>query len=191
MKRSEMLAALVMGLGLAAHGAAASEAQEVAVKAETPPASTNVSRAQGHQQLVDRGRYLILIGACNDCHTPEYSESAGAVPESEWLTGDAIGWRGPWGTSYAPNLRLLAAGMDANAWLQRVRGTKARPPMPWYALQAMTDRDLRAVHAYLQALGPAGKPAPEFVPPERVPTTAYISLVPQGGGPQRESSAGQ
>jgi len=25
---------------------------------------------------------------------------------AEWLLGSAIGWRGPWGTTYPPNLRL-------------------------------------------------------------------------------------
>ena len=46
-----------------------------------------------------RGRYLVRIGGCNDCHTGSYMEKTGAVPEQEWLTGDALGWRGPWGTT--------------------------------------------------------------------------------------------
>ena len=53
-----------------------------------------------------RERYLITIAGCNDCHTPNYPQSGGKTPEKEWLTGDALGWRGPWGTTYAPNLRL-------------------------------------------------------------------------------------
>ena len=55
---------------------------------------------------VARGRYLIAIAGCNDCHTPNYPQSGGKTPEKDWLTGDALGWRGPWGTTYAPNLRL-------------------------------------------------------------------------------------
>jgi hypothetical protein len=43
---------------------------------------------------VQRGRYLVQIAGCNDCHTPRYPESGGKVAESEWLTGDALGWRG-------------------------------------------------------------------------------------------------
>ncbi len=31
---------------------------------------------------VERGRYLSIIGGCNDCHTPGYLEKSGAVPES-------------------------------------------------------------------------------------------------------------
>src|SRR5262245_23109438 len=55
---------------------------------------------------LERGRYLVKIAGCNDCHTPGYLLSAGQVPEALWLTGDSFGWRGPWGTTYATNLRL-------------------------------------------------------------------------------------
>jgi mono/diheme cytochrome c family protein len=36
---------------------------------------------------VKRGRYLIQVGGCNDCHTPAYPEKGGKVPEAQWLTG--------------------------------------------------------------------------------------------------------
>jgi hypothetical protein len=48
--------------------------------------------------LVERGRYLVSIAGCNDCHTANYPVRGGKVPEAEWLTGDALGWRGPWRT---------------------------------------------------------------------------------------------
>jgi mono/diheme cytochrome c family protein len=41
-----------------------------------------------------RGRYLVQIGGCNDCHTPAYPEKGGKVPEAQWLIGDALGWHG-------------------------------------------------------------------------------------------------
>jgi hypothetical protein len=37
--------------------------------------------------------------------------------------------------------------------------------MPWYQLRAMTDEDLRALYRFIRALGPAGAPAPAYVPP--------------------------
>lgn len=33
------------------------------------------------------------------------------MPEGEWLTGDVVGFRGPWGTSYPTNLRLSLGAM--------------------------------------------------------------------------------
>lgn len=111
------------------------------------------------------GRYLVQTAGCNDCHSPGYAQQAGKTPESSWLTGDALGWRGPWGTSYATNLRLFLSTMDEAQWLKHARTKESRPPMPWFNLRAMSDDDLRAIYRYVRAAGPAGQPAPAYVPP--------------------------
>lgn len=54
----------------------------------------------------DRGRYLVKIADCNDCHTPGHVPTAGKVPEYQWLTVDRPDWRVPWATTYPPS-RLL------------------------------------------------------------------------------------
>jgi mono/diheme cytochrome c family protein len=56
--------------------------------------------------LVERGRYIVKIADCNGCHTTGYAASGGEVPEADWLLGDQVGFSGPWGTTYPPNLRL-------------------------------------------------------------------------------------
>ena len=80
---------------------------------------------------VDRGRYLVTLGGCNDCHTPKNMTPQGPAPDmSRELSGfpadkelpavpkDVIGparwgglasddltaWVGPWGISFAANL---------------------------------------------------------------------------------------
>jgi mono/diheme cytochrome c family protein len=50
-------------------------------------------------KLVERGRYIVKITGCNDCHSPGYSESEGKLPEGSWLKGNLVGFLGPWGTS--------------------------------------------------------------------------------------------
>src|SRR3569832_2497449 len=55
--------------------------------------------AQGGDAEIRHGRYLIQTSGCNDCHTPGYMQKDGQVTESEWLTGDAMGWHGPWGAA--------------------------------------------------------------------------------------------
>ena len=40
---------------------------------------------------IERGRYLVIISGCNDCHTPGYAPSNGQTDESLWLTGDITG----------------------------------------------------------------------------------------------------
>jgi mono/diheme cytochrome c family protein len=63
----------------------------------------------GQDDLIERGRYLVRITGCNDCHTEGYAEAGGEVPEEQWLKGSALGWRGPWGTTYGTNLRIYFA----------------------------------------------------------------------------------
>jgi hypothetical protein len=123
---------------------------------------------------VERGRYLAQIAGCNDCHTAGYPQAAGLVPEAEWLKGDHLGWRGPWGTTYAGNLRLFADKMTEDQWLKLARTAKYRPPMPWFALRDMTDDDVVSIYRFLRHLGPAGEPVPAWVPPDQEPDGPYV-----------------
>jgi len=129
--------------------------------------------AKPSTRQLERGRYLVKIAGCNDCHTAGYLMKNGKVPETEWLTGDTLGWSGPWGTTYAPNLRLFMADLSADEWVKLARTLQARPPMPWYGLNVMTEKDLRAIHALIHHLGPAGEPAPPYLPPDREPKPPY------------------
>lgn len=131
------------------------------------PATTHARPHADPRDEIVRGRYLVETTGCNDCHTPGYAARSGQVDEKLWLTGDAVGWAGPWGTTYATNLRQLMAGMSRAQWLTHARVMKPRPPMPWFNLRAMTDADLEAIYAYTRSLGTAGTPAPAYVPPGR------------------------
>lgn len=137
-----------------------------------------VISATTHERDLERGRYLSIIGGCNDCHTPGYLEKSGAVPESLWLSGSPVGFQGPWGTTYAANLRLVAASMSEAQWLTHARAAR-RPPMPWFNVRTMSDPDLSAIYAYLRSLGPGGAPAPAYVPPGENVATPYIDFVPK------------
>lgn len=123
--------------------------------------------AAAKEDPVARGRYLAAIAGCNDCHTSGYAQSGGQIPEAEWLTGDAQGWQGPWGTSYATNLRLSMNARSEDEWVEYATQLTTRPPMPWYSLREMAEADLRALHAFVTRLGSAGQPAPAWAPPER------------------------
>jgi mono/diheme cytochrome c family protein len=124
---------------------------------------------------VIRGRYLVQIAGCNDCHTEGYAHSGGQVEESKWLTGDRLGWRGGWGTTYATNLRLAVKDMTAEQFVERARSS-LRPPMPWFNLRDMRDADVKAIFAYLKHLGPAGEPAPAYLPPGQEPNGAFVTF---------------
>jgi hypothetical protein len=128
---------------------------------------------------VERGRYIAVIGGCNDCHSTGWDVTAGNLPETEWLKGSSFGFRGPWGTTFAPNLRLSLAERTEDAWVEYARTFETRPPMPWYNVHAMSEEDLRSFHRFVAALpGGPGDPAPEFVPPGQEPAFPHAILAP-------------
>ncbi len=124
----------------------------------------------------EHGRYIVTIGGCNDCHTPGYAMTGGKVDEKQWLTGDSLGWRGPWGTTYPVNLRLYMQKLTEKEWVEKARHLTARPPMPFWALNEMKDSDLRAIYRFVRALGPAGQPAPDYVAPGQEPKGPYVTF---------------
>ena len=107
-------------------------------------------------QAIERGRYIAKIAGCNDCHTPGYAVNGGKVAEKDWLTGDALGWRGDWGTTYPANLRTYMQNMSETQWVKTAKSIETRPPMPWFALHDMSEQDLRAFYRFVRHLGPAG-----------------------------------
>src|ERR671939_29834 len=70
---------------------------------------------------LERGRHLVLIGHCNNCHTAAYAALNGKVPEAQWLMGNPLGWRGKSGTIYAPNLRIFVENLSEGDWVRLMR----------------------------------------------------------------------
>lgn len=158
--RSTLLAfALVVGLAMPSLAAAASPER------------------QKPDPWVERGHYVVTIGGCNDCHTPGWGENGGKADASVLLTGNGEGFRGPWGTTYPVNLRIFTEKMTEKEWIKTARTQKARPPMPFWALNRMATGDLRAVYRYIRSLGPGGHAAPDFVPPDKESKPPYWQFV--------------
>ena len=123
------------------------------------------------------GEYMVLMGGCNDCHTARFGERGGDVAKGEWLTGNQLGFHGPWGTSYPTNLRLSIDALDEAQWLFYTANLHTHPPMPDYQLRAMREEDRRAIYRFIRSLGPAGTPAPAALPPGQTPPPPYFQLV--------------
>src|SRR5579875_712681 len=49
--------------------------------------------------------------------------------------------------------------------------------MPWWTFRYLSDRDLADMYAYIRSLGPAGKPAHDWVPPGQDAPPPYLKLV--------------
>jgi len=145
--------------------------------AETAQAPSPVIHHADDAQLLARGEYMVRIAGCNDCHTPGYAETGGEVPKAQWLVGTPLGWNGPWGTTYPANLRLKLQDMDEAAWLAYSGSLHTRPPMPDFAIRTMAEDDRRAIYRFVRSLGPAGQPAPAYLPPGATPQPPYVQWV--------------
>ena len=143
--------------------------------ADTKDKAAGAAPKKASSQQIARGRYLLIVGNCNDCHTAGFAPSEGKVPEKDWLLGDGtLGLRGPWGTTYATNLRASLSKMSEDQWVKYAKGLKTRPPMPWFNLNQWTDSDLRALYQYVRQIGPAGDPVRDAIPPGQEPPQPYL-----------------
>src|SRR5262249_40964983 len=57
------------------------------VAADDAPAKSASARPAASRQTIARGRYMLVVGSCNDCHTAGFAPSDGHVPEKDWLLG--------------------------------------------------------------------------------------------------------
>jgi len=128
---------------------------------------------------IEAGKYLVTVTGCNDCHTDGYLMTGGNIPEENWLMGSALGWQGPWGTTYPTNLRLRVQEWDEQTWVNTLKNRKDLPPMPWMNVNKMSEKDMRSVYAYVRSLGPKGEHVPNAVAPGVEPTTPYLSMFAQ------------
>ena len=150
--------------------------------ARETPAPTPPSEAD----QVARGLYLATITGCNDCHTPGYFY--GAPDTTRRLSGSELGWKGPWGVSYARNL-TPEPQTGIGAWSEtdivtairtgkRPDGTMLLPPMPWPDLAFLTDDDATAIAKYLKTLAPVMHKMPDKLPPGAAATGSIIAFPP-------------
>ena len=94
------------------------------------------------------------------------------------LTGSPVGFQGPWGTTYPSNLRLVVSTMDEAQWASYAKTMQARPPMPWFNVNEMTETETRSLYRYIRSLGEPGQPAPDATGPDEEPETPFVVLAP-------------
>ena len=138
------------------------------------------STAAGAAEVsVARGAQVAITAGCHDCHTMGYLESGGKVDPAASLKGTPLGWQGPWGTTYAANIRLVAKDKGSeDGFVQYAKTFQARPPMPFFNVHAMDESDIRSLYQYIVSLGEPGEKVPEYVPPGQEPKTPYIVIAP-------------
>jgi len=134
--------------------------------------------AQDQTPSVALGERMSIIGGCHDCHSAGYGESNGKIDPATALKGNPVGYSGPWGTTYAVNLRLVAADKSEDEWVDFLKTFETAPPMPWFNVRHFTDTEMRSLHMYIVSLGDPGDPAPTKLPPGENPKTPYNVFAP-------------
>jgi hypothetical protein len=102
--------------------------------------AVSVANAAADGVSVGEGQRVAMVGGCHDCHTDGYAVSGGQIDPENALLGSAVGFQGPWGTTYPSNLRLTLAKMSEDEFVDYGHAFKTRPPMPWFNVHAMKGR---------------------------------------------------
>jgi mono/diheme cytochrome c family protein len=142
----------------------------------------SAAQQASNNAAVERGRYLVTITGCHDCHspkvqgmTPDLGRALSGRPATTQLPSetktevhaspDLTAWAGPWGYTVASNLTPdpatgIGTRYNEASFIATMRtgkkpnGTPIMPPMPSEVYQNMTDEDLRAIFAYLRTIKP-------------------------------------
>jgi mono/diheme cytochrome c family protein len=167
----------------AADPAPASAADPAPTLSGGPPASDKVAR----------GKWLVTVLGCGDCHTPRLPEGrqdpnyllAGHKendPYPSWddslytkgygmlVSTSGTAFAGPWGVTFARNLTpdktTGIGGWNEDAFINVLREGMLKPPMPLTYGQ-LADDDLKAMYAYLASLKPVKNLVPfrQLTPP--------------------------
>ena len=152
----------------------------------------------GGESQVERGKYLVGITGCHDCHSPKIPGGMKPVPElilsgrpqttkvplaapgEVHASEDLTAWAGGWGQTVASNLTpdpATGLGMRYTEakFIQTMRtgkkpeGVAIMPPMPVDVYVNMKDDDLKAIYAYLKTIKSIRNPVRAGLTPPAAP----------------------
>ncbi|MFN2532313.1 MAG: cytochrome c [Pyrinomonadaceae bacterium] len=118
---------------------------------------------------VARGAYLVRMGSCADCHTPQ--NRGQPIAGLDYAGGFVL--MGPTGTVVSANITPDPSGIsyyDESTFIRAMREGKVgarslNAVMPWSFFGKMTDDDLKSVFAFLRSLKPVSHRVDNGEPP--------------------------
>ena len=142
------------------------------------------------QDQIARGKYLVTLGLCTDCHTPGHF--FGKPDDQRFLGGSEVGFEMPGlGVFHGPNLtpdKGTGLGNWSSAEIVTAFQTGVRPDgrilapiMPWKALAQLNRDDANAIAAYLKSLPPVKNKVPGPFGQAETPTSFVFKVVPPPG----------
>ena len=143
--------------------------------------------ARSADPQVERGKYLVAIGGCTDCHTPGHF--LGHPDLTRYLGGSDVGFGIPErGVFVAPNL-TADKETGLGSWTEqqivtaittgvRPDGRILAPIMPWQGLSHLTKSDALAIAAFLKSLPVVKHQVPGPFGPAADPSVFVMSVLP-------------
>ncbi len=142
------------------------------------------------QDQIARGKYLVTLGLCTDCHTPGYF--FGKPDGERYLGGSEVGFEIPGlGVFHGPNLtpdNETGLGNWSTEQIVTAFQTGVRPDsrilapiMPWKAFGTLTKDDAMAIAAYLKSMPPVNNKVPGPFGPTQTPTSFVFKVMPPPG----------
>ena len=139
------------------------------------------------EDQIARGKYLVTIGGCNDCHTP--GALLGKPDFSRTLSGSEVGFAIPGlgvfaGPNLTPDKETGLGNWTDDQIISAItggvtpKGRRLAPIMPYAALSHLTSDDAHAIVDYLRSLPPIKNPVPGPFGPKETPTTLVFVIVP-------------
>jgi mono/diheme cytochrome c family protein len=149
-----------------------------------------INAAAAQQAQAERGKYLVAIAGCNDCHTPGYF--FGKPEMDRYLSGSEVGFEIPGlGVFHGPNLTpdpetglgkwSIGEIVTALQTGKRPDGRELAPIMPWRAFANLTKDDATAIAVFLKSLPPVKNKVPGPFGPSEKPTGFVMKIVPGEG----------
>jgi mono/diheme cytochrome c family protein len=132
-----------------------------------------------------RGKYLVTIMGCGDCHTP--GVFLGKPDFAHALSGGDVGFEVPgmgihWGPNLTPDPETgLGKWSEADiigAFTRGVRpdGRRLIPTMPYMNFAQLTDSDAHAIVAFLKSIPPIKNQVPAPTAPGEAAKAPYMTV---------------
>jgi mono/diheme cytochrome c family protein len=140
--------------------------------------------ASADDAQIARGRYLVTISGCSDCHTP--GALLGAPDMKRYLGGSDVGFAIPSagvfvGQNLTPDKETGLGAWTDEQIIAALRtgktpdGRELSPVMPYPALSHLSDADAQAIVAFLKSLPVVSNQVKNFGPKDKV--TVNVSAV--------------
>ena len=145
-------------------------------------------------QQVERGKYLVNVAGCNDCHTPGYF--LGKPDMARYLGGSDVGFELPGlGVFLGPNLtpdKETGLGNWTDAQIVAAIQTGATPSgrmlapiMPYHAFANFTPQDVQAIVAFLRTIPPVQHKVEGPFGPTEKPNVYIMRIIPPPNPPAK------